>query len=133
MTNAWDHLPNAKHIDRIIQSLKDDPGAWAWAAAWDAAGHAVMDAASDAAWDTARYAGRDAARASAWAAAVDAAGDAARHAAVDAVMALIAWDDCAYLLDTDPDKVRVLALLCQPAAILLLPAAIVFDQVKEIA
>ena len=48
-------------------------------------------------------------------------------------MALIAWDNCAYLLDTDPDKVRVLALLGQPAAILLLPAAIVFDQVKEMA
>jgi hypothetical protein len=95
MSNAWDHLPNAKHIDRIIQSLKDNPRAW--------------DAAGDAAW------------AAAW--------DAARAA----VMALIAWDNCAYLLDTDPDKVRVLALLGQPAAILLLPAVIVFNQVKEMA
>ena len=62
-----------------------------------------------------------------------AAGAAARAAAGDAAIALIAWDDCAYLLDTDPDKVRVLALLGQPAAILLLPAAIVFDQVKDMA
>ena len=99
MTNAWSHLPNAKHIDRIMQSLKDDPAAW------------------DAAWDAAR----------------DAAGDAVWVAAGDAVWALIAWDDCAYLLDTDPDKVRVLALLGHPAAILLLPAVIAFDQVKEMA
>ena len=103
MANAWDHLPNAKHIDRIIQSLKDDP--WAWAAARNAARNASRNAAWDAAWDAAWY----------------------------ATIALIAWDDCAYLLDTDPDKVRVLALLGQPAAVLLLPAAITFDQVKEMA
>ena len=138
MANAWDHLPNAKHIDRIRQSLKDDPRTWdaAGDAVWDSAG----DAASDAAGDTARYAGRDAARAAArnaarnaaWNAARASARNAARNAAWnvawDAVMALIAWDDCAYLLDTDPDKVRVLALLGQPAAILLLPAAMVFQK-----
>ena len=133
MANAWDHLPNAKHIDRIMQSLKDDPGAWAWAAAWDAAGGAVRVAAGDAARDAVRDAARDAAWAAAWHAAWVAASDAAGAAVRGAVMALIAWDDCAYLLDTDPDKVRVLALLGQPAAILLLPAVIAFDQVKEMA
>ena len=122
MANAWDHLPNAKHIDRIIQSLKDDPRAW------DAAGDAVRDAASDAAWDKARYAVRNAAGDAAWAAVRNASRDAAGAAAWAAVMALIAWNDCAYLLDTDPDKVRVLALLGQPAAILLLPAVTVFQK-----
>ena len=69
-----------------------------------------------------------AAMAAARAAAGVAAGDAAEVAAEVAARALIAWDDCAYLLDTDPDKVRVLALLGQPAAILLLPAAMVFQK-----
>ena len=45
-----------------------------------------------------------------------------------ALGALIAWDDCAYLLNTDPEKVRVLALLGQPAAVLLLPAVTVFQK-----
>ena len=126
MANDWDHLPNAKHIDRIFQSVKDDPQAWAWAAAWDAV--------RDAAWEAARVAARDAATDAARYAAIHAAGDAlwaawaAWEAAWDTVMALIAWDDCAYLLDTDPDKVRVLALLGQPAAILLLPAVTVFQK-----
>ena len=139
MANAWDHLPNAKHIDRIMQSLKDDPAAWD--AAWDAAGAAAGVAAWVAVWDAVGVAAMAAARDAAWAAAMAAAraaagvaaGDAAEVAAEVAARALIAWDDCAYLLDTDPDKVRVLALLGQPAAILLLPAVIAFDQVKEMA
>ena len=42
------HLPNAAHIDWVLQSVKADPGKWA--AAWDAA----RDAARDAAWGAAR-------------------------------------------------------------------------------
>jgi len=28
MTNAWDHLPNAAHIDRIVASVKLYPTLW---------------------------------------------------------------------------------------------------------
>jgi hypothetical protein len=63
-----------------------------------------------------------------WYAAVEAAVDAAVDAAWDAIIALIAWDDCGHLLDTDPKQVQILALLGQPAAVLLLPAVIALNQ-----
>jgi hypothetical protein len=28
MTNAWSHLPNAQHIDRILADLKANPSHW---------------------------------------------------------------------------------------------------------
>ena len=48
----WSHLPNAAHIDWVLQSVKADPGKWgaAWVAAWVAA----RDAARGAAWYAAR-------------------------------------------------------------------------------
>jgi len=55
MTNAWDDLPNAKHIDRVLAHTAAHPKKWA--AAWDAA----RDAARAAAWDAVRAAARDAA------------------------------------------------------------------------
>ena len=46
----WSHLPNAAHIDWVLQSVKADPGTWdtAWGAAWGAAWDA---AAALIAWD----------------------------------------------------------------------------------
>lgn len=102
----WSHLPNAEHIDRVLTSLKQRPEAWSAAqgAAWGAAWSAAQDAARNAAWD------------------------AARNAARNAASALIAYDDCAYLLDQTPDVVRAhIKLTNDPAAILLLVAAIVFQ------
>jgi hypothetical protein len=134
---AWSHLPNAAHIDRIIADLQARPEVWdaAWSAASDAAWSAAWAAARDAAWLAAGLAGRPAcaaARDAAWHAASDAAWDAAWHAADDAardaVAALVAWDDCAHLLDTDADQVRVLALLGHQPAVLLLPAAIALNK-----
>ncbi len=117
-SNAWSHLPNAAHIDRVFADVTRNPKSWgaAWGAAWDAAWGAAWDAARyaarDAAWDAARYAARDAAR------------DAARSAARGATAALVAYDDCAYLLDHPPNIVRAhIALTNDPAAILLLPAS----------
>ena len=53
---AWADLPNAKHIDRVIASVRQNPEKWKAArgaamaaAAWDAAYGAVRDAAWDAA------------------------------------------------------------------------------------
>jgi hypothetical protein len=64
----------------------------------------------------------------AWDAVMDAAWGAAGGAARGAILALIAWDDCGHLLDIDPKQVQVLALLGQPAAILLLPAVIALNK-----
>ena len=125
MTTAWAHLPNATHIDRVLASLAATPKLW--------------DAARGAAWRTARGtargaalgAARGAARGAAWDPALDAAWRAARDAAWgaawDAVAALIAWDDCGVFLDMPPDAVRLVAASGHHPAVLLLPAAIVFN------
>ena len=127
---AWADLPNAKYIDMILYSLKTENTAWVavkdagWNAAWDAA----RLAARDTAWDAAK----DAAYNAAWDAAWGAARDAAWVAAWDAVRALIAWDDCGYLLDEKPEDVKMLALLGNQAAVLLYPACIALNKSKEL-
>ena len=129
---AWAHLPNARHIDWVLASLKSDPQKWHAArdAARDATRTAARTAARDAAWDVAWGATRGAAWDAAWDAARDAAWDAraaliAWDAAWDACAALIAWDDCANLLDMPTDAVRLLAGAGHHPAVLLLPAVIV--------
>jgi len=123
---AWADLPNAKHIDRILADLEKNPDGWydarvaAWDAAWTAAWDAAWDAARDAARDDAWYAARSAA----WNAAETAAWDAAQ----DAILALIAYDDCAYLLDEKPEHVQMLGLLGNQVAILLYPACVALQK-----
>ena len=121
MSSAWDHLPNAKYIDLVLASLKANPKEWsaAWEAAWDAAWYAARDAA----WYAARYAARDAARDTAWTAAM--------YAARDAIAALIAYDDCAHMLDSEPDDLRILSKLGSHAATLMIPAAKAFKLIKD--
>ena len=144
---AWAHLPNAAHIDRVLAHLKQHPDRWdaawdtargaAWDAAWDTARGAAWNAARGAAWDAAWSAARaawDAARGPAWDAAWDAAWaaawDAARGAARGVIAALVAWDDCAYLLDQTPDFLRAQINLVDGhhQAILLLPAVIAMKE-----
>jgi len=130
---AWADLPNAKHIDRILADLKKNPDKWnaAWdaarGAAWDAARGAAWDAAWTAAWDAVWDATRDATRS----AASDAAWTAARTAARGAILALIAYDDCAYLLDEKPEHVQMLGLLGNEKALLLYQACLALQ--KEMA
>ena len=112
-TTAWAHLPNAAHIDRVLASMKKNPEKWD--AAWDAAGYEARAAAWDAAWDAAE----GAARGKAW----DAARKAAWGAARDAILALVAWDDCAYMLELPDDVLKVLRAVGNEQAILLSVAA----------
>jgi len=130
---AWADLPNAKHIDRILADLKKNPDKWR--AAWDAERYAAWDAARDAAWNAARGDARDAARYAAWDAARNAAWNAAWYAAWyaawGAISALIAYDDCAYLLDEKPEHVQMLALFGNEKALLLYQACVALQ--KEMA
>jgi len=132
-TTAWAHLPNANYIDTILHFLKENT-VWdaATGAAWDAARYAASDiayyAARDAIYDAADDAARDAAFNAAW----EAADNAAKGAAYDAVRALIAWDDCGYLLDEKPEDVKKLALLGNQAAVLLYPACVALQKAKEL-
>jgi hypothetical protein len=120
--NKWDTLPNAKHIDFVIESVKKYPDEWV--VARDATWYAALDAA----WDAAYYA--------AWGEALnealDAVWDAAYYAARDAILALVAYDDCEQYLDMSYDELLFMAKLTQiPATILLLPYAKAMELVKE--
>ena len=118
---AWAHLSNAAHIDRILTSSKKSPKKWdeaqyaardeAWAAAW----HAVQNPARYVARDAAFNAIKIPARGIAW----DAAWDAARGT----ILALVAWDDCAYILELPEDVLKVLRAVGNEQAILLSTAA----------
>ena len=135
--NDWSHLPNAHHIDRVLESAKSHLEIWstpwdaipnrdsahneAWGAARSAARGTAWNAATDAAWDVARNADRGVATV------------AARGAMYDAVKALIAYDDASKYLDMPVDQLRVWAILSEiPAAILLLPAVIAFERINEL-
>jgi len=127
--NAWSHLPNAHHIDRVLESEKSHPEIWVEAR------DAFRDMASNAIWGAAVAAVRDAARGAAldavWIRISDrgAAGD----AAWGAITALVAWDDASKYLDMPSDQLRVWAILSEdPAAVLLLPAVIAFERISEL-
>ena len=105
-TAKWAHLPNAKYIDRVVASIKTHPKIWE--AVWDA----TRNAAWEAVWDATR--------------------NAASNAAWDAILALVAYDDCAYLLDCEPDELRILGKLGDHRAILLLPACIAFKDINAL-
>lgn len=134
--NAWSHLPNAHHIVWVIKSVKDNPEVWA--VAWHAASDAIHDLTRDAAWEKAWDTAHDAARReSAWHAARHkvryAARNTARASALDAVAALLAWDDSAQFLEMDGDELEVWARLSEdPRAILLLPAVRAFERIKAL-
>jgi hypothetical protein len=52
---------------------------------------------------------------------------------MDATAALIAYDDASKYLDMSVDQLRVWAILSEePAAILLLPAVIAFERIREL-
>ena len=136
-TKAWAHLPNAAHVDRILASVKKNPEKWS--TAWDVAGGAAGYEARDAAWDAAGCEARDAAWDAAWNAvqgavwgaagceargtAWDAAWNAVQGAVWGTVLALIAWDDCAYILELPEDALKVLRAVGNEQAILLSAAA----------
>jgi len=137
----WDHLPNAKHIDWVLASLKANPKKWA--AAYNAANNAAYNTASDTAYylvkDAARTVAYDAAFDAAFDAAYDAARNAARsaargavlEAAWDAILALFAYDDCAYMIESEVGELKIIAAFGNQRAILLLPACIVYNEIKS--
>jgi hypothetical protein len=134
MNKPWSHLPNAAHIDRVLDSLKAHPDMWNAArdAAWDVtyeAWNAAWNAARIAARDAARIAARNATRDAAW----DATRDAAYYAARGSILALVAYDNAAKYLNMPVDQLKMWAILSEePAAILLLPAVIAFEQISEL-
>jgi len=137
----WAHLPNAKHIDWVLSSVKANPKKWDAASdtAWDAARGAARDAAWDAAygvawgaaWNAAWNAARGAAWNAAWVAARNAARNAAYYGASGAIIALIAYDDCGYMIESEIGELKIIAKLGDQKAILLLPACIVLNKLTK--
>ena len=117
MNNAWDHLPNAKHIDKVLAHLETCPHNWnlgyshrteAWAVDWNIA------VRCKATWDVAE-------RKKAWR-------SIRLESAQGVVLALIAHDNCAYMLDFTPEQIHLYACMNIPGAALLRPAIIAMNQ-----
>ena len=106
MTTKRAHLSNAKDLDAILLSVKTHPDKWD--TVWDMAWIAARDAAHDALWDVPLV--------GAW----------------GAILALIAYDDCAHLLTSNPEEVKLLAKFGVPTAVLLYPACLVFNETNEL-
>jgi hypothetical protein len=137
--SAWSDLPNAKHIDRVIATLKKHTEIWGEArdATWDAvrtaARHPAWKVIYDSTW-----------MAKAWNEARDAVRDAVRdeparragpalNSAWGAILALIAYDDCEQYLSMTSEELQVWARLSEnSAAVLLLPAVVAFERIAEL-
>lgn len=126
MITAWNDLPNAAHINCILAAANADP--FRWAAARDAMTSAARETAMVSAWDNVKNVARE----TKWSDAMIATWDTAGNAACFAILALIAYDDCAHMLDGNPEDVKLIALLGSDAAILLYPACVALNTKMEI-
>ena len=111
IATEWAHLPNAVHIDRVIASALANPGHWK-----ETRGE-TCDTTWSATWDILQEQGRAMVRV-------------AGAATYDPILALCAYDDCAYMIDSDPGELAILAKFGDPRAILLLSACKVFHLLK---
>lgn len=129
MTTAWNHLPNAAHIDRIIANFKINPSKWYTAASKEC--KLAIDAARDEIEKSMRVADRDAVMDELMIHQDFMSSDIYNlRGSIPAAFALIAWDDCSYLLDHDVEHVKSLAESGNHAAVLLYTACVVLQ--KEI-
>ena len=112
MSNDWEYLPNAKHMVRALAHFRDYQEKWdeaaislnknpnhnrMWADAWS---HLPVD---ENIFEYSRAASQT------W-------------TIRGAIRALMAYDDCAYMLDLTPEQIHLYACLGVPAAVLLEPA-----------
>ena len=128
MTTAWSHLPNAKHIDLVFESIKKYPDKWSdakgevWKESWKKIHSMCYNRCGEAwfqireeIWNISRYSTDQ------WRTYIN---------GRNAITSLFLYEDCAYLLYSDPEEVEVLANLGSIPAILLFPACIVFNNTK---
>ena len=136
--NAWSELPNAKHIDWVLNSLEFNPNIWIEARkqaldqTWSQASDQAYDQVRDQVWKQARIQ----AWKQAWKQARGQAYEPARYEAYEqasgVLLALIAYDDCDQYLAMTFDELKTwTALTEKPQAILLLPMVYVKEQMNE--
>jgi hypothetical protein len=125
-TIDWHTLPDAKYIQKLLDAVKADPDFWdeEWNMVWDIAWDNVVESSL--------YADRNV---PIWGDLSKAAGaeyfSRPFYAALGAIVVLISNDDCAYMLDSDPDELRLLGKLGDQRAILMLPACIRFKKIDN--
>jgi len=144
---AWTHLSNAKHIDCVIASLEAHPEKWAeaWHKTYEVVRHSTRAAAFSKEYNIVCVASWNAAWNAAWSAVQGAAvrgtiiestnyseqfaiRSAVRAAGRDTITALIAYDGCAYMIESELGELKILAKLGDQRAILLMPACMVFNE-----
>lgn len=133
--SAWAHLPNAVHIDRVLASLRSHPAEWAkeedtsrnvdrrgaaaligvWIVSWDA----MIALERRVEWLEVEAVARTIACDNEW------------NRAWDALLCLVAYDDCVYLFDAEVGDLKILAALGSHKAISLLPACIALNAIKN--
>jgi hypothetical protein len=119
--SPWNDLPNAKHIDFVLEHMQKYPTEWVrrrapgWADVW----YETKDLV------------RSANRNEYWYVIIDRTNSEYSVYSRSALLALIAYDDCAHLLYSDPAEVELLAKLGVPAAVLLLTASSAISSTKE--
>ena len=128
--NAWSKLPNAKHIDWVLASLKSNIDTWnqAYDQALDQARIQASIQARNQVWEQVRnqtwY--------EAWHQAYEQSYDQAWEQARDVLLALIAYDDCDQYLCMTYNELKTWALVSEkPQAILLLSMVYVKEQTNE--
>jgi hypothetical protein len=141
----WAHLPNAKYIDWVLATRETHPEKWGMA--WNAIYNSVWNAKYNAALESARRAALRTAGNTVSAVVRSNAMTAARQAAAgerwwektldrvtawEAIQPLIAYDDCGCMIESEVDEIKILTKIDDPRAILLLPACIVFNEMKKI-
>lgn len=117
----YESLPNAAAIDRVLESMHTYPRAWGQT--YDKVSWKVRDVAIREAQAEAYNQGKS----EEW----DITYSLPFQSVRGAVLALVAYDDCAYMLDSVPGELEILAKFGDTRAILMHTACVVFDKIKS--
>ena len=127
MSTPWDDLPNAIHIERVLESLRKYRNQWKQKSRTreEQNKRKVARAITRRVLvPLKRRVIASVARETAWSMGYD--------AGIDVVTCLIAYDECAYMLDSEVGELKILAAFGDPRAIMLLSACIAFHKIKEL-
>lgn len=132
---TWAHLPNSKHIDWVLASAMEHPEIWE--EAWNTTREMRSYTTYSIKWHAMRtiireISTKEAAYRAEWGYLWDEMGGPVMCATRDAILALIAHDECGYMIESEVGELKLLAKFGDPRAIMLLPACIVFNKSKEI-
>lgn len=123
--SEWSLFPNAQHIDRVIASYNATPQRWHDSMKYDSV---VASGAFYDAYVVATKKGREGAYKPAWEQITRSNYVRQQGTVLNAIVALIAYDNIAYMLQEKPEHVELLAVMDVLGAVLLLPASAVFNQ-----